>query len=355
MSDKTCQFHRRGFALLMSLTLVAVAAAVLGGVASRSAVQAMATRTTVENVQQRWARVSLRSSLLPRVELYLRDAEEARRLVQDRVDEPPLIAVSQIGVACRLHGSDYELVLTDEQTRLNVNLALEHASQAEAERWVRQLISDTARSGVRLAEVDINATRRRGSGRVKTDPDDQGRLSSFAQVCPHADGEALLPLRTSSSHRSPAIAAKVTCWGNGKLNFRRAPDDVMTRVLGKVVPRSTAHDLVRSRTQASVTSLDQWLDTVPGLSRDERGLVLEMVTDKSSSFGLWIVQRDTQRNRVSFVVKDAVNYQRASSVPESFEASSETVAPTRHDSIAESDSASVPLPDESGGIYEFQW
>ncbi|NJL32450.1 MAG: hypothetical protein HC898_13000, partial [Phycisphaerales bacterium] len=69
--------NRRGFVLLMALVLVLIAGVALAGIAAQSMFSALNSQSEVEELQRRWAILSLRKTLAGRVADTLAKAEGA--------------------------------------------------------------------------------------------------------------------------------------------------------------------------------------------------------------------------------------------------------------------------------------
>src|SRR3954469_11264965 len=101
--------RRRGYALLMVLLVLALAAAALAGVCRLSLEKAVRASRAAEDLQRRWGVITCRSVLLPRAEDVLSAAQ---------ADGPTAETRREI----RLGDLSFTLVFGDEQAKANVNL-----------------------------------------------------------------------------------------------------------------------------------------------------------------------------------------------------------------------------------------
>jgi type II secretory pathway component PulK len=287
--------RQSGFALLMVLVLVALAGVALAGLARRSLSGALESKTAVEAMQRRWAVRSARHTLLGRAERILDTAE---RGVDDRgepAEQYQNDPMPELRVECELAGAAYELVITDEQSKLNVNTALADAEPSQVRASV------TALSPVKLS--------RRGEPGV--------RLRPLAHAEPLKEAGLHLPMiraygqlfenvppgRLVGRDRASAFAGRITCWGDGRVNIRRAPEAVIRRACGEQVSAVALNLLLRQRDRTPYASLKQMLDEADQIDAEQRGRIQQHLTDASTSHGLWVIARGEQRDRHHLAIR----------------------------------------------------
>ncbi|MGB0766887.1 MAG: hypothetical protein ACPGYV_04180 [Phycisphaeraceae bacterium] len=122
--------RQSGFALLLTLVLLMIAAVALSHTARLSAGEALHALEQSEQLQRRWAVASLRETLLPRAAGLL---AEASAVPVDENGDPILgpnraLPGTDLRVRCELAGLGYDLVFTDEQAKFNPTIfaALQH-------------------------------------------------------------------------------------------------------------------------------------------------------------------------------------------------------------------------------------
>lgn len=284
-----------GFALLMTLVLLALAAVALAGVASRSLTAAVEARDAEQAVQRQWAQRSARSTLLARAPHAFADAElppsdeaanreddDASRGTGNRnASSGRFEPLTRIAFHCELAGLSYRFVLTDEQARFNVNAVDRRASTPTFTRRVEPLIGD--------ADLDLR--------RPATGPGGRLLIASFDQLFQHAPPEALL-----GTDRRPGPATRVTCWGPGTVNVRRAPDAVVAAACDDALSSRVIDDLLEARRRSPDATLTGLLDTLDRVTSEQRERLRGVLTEASSTFGLWIVAQRPQRAWHSFSV-----------------------------------------------------
>jgi hypothetical protein len=288
-----------GFALLLALVLVLLAGVALAGIARRSIVAALDCQTAVRDLQRRWAVRSCRATLLGHTERLLDEAERGRggaRESDQTYENAPKVHRT---VACRLAGIDYELVLTDEQAKLNVNTLLEDAGRAETQAVVSRVVTATGGGAAPPVEVRLRTLAVRSLASEKDGFLPEG--GGYGQIF---DGAS--PRRLVGTAEAPGVTESVTCWGDGKVNVRRAPEAVLKEVLEQRVSRQDIRRLLEARERNPYLPLAGML---AGIHPKQRDKVYACLTDRSRCHGLWVIARDGQRSWYTFVVNvgDAAN------------------------------------------------
>ncbi|MFN3166628.1 MAG: hypothetical protein ACE37H_06145 [Phycisphaeraceae bacterium] len=301
MTDRRRQ---RGFALVLVLVLLMVAAVALTAAARQSASEALSSREATEALQRRWAVTSCRSTLLPRAAGLL---DAAQRLPVDEAGEPIAGAPrpepgAHLWVSCTLAGIDYDLVLTNEQAKYNPSAM----GQLLEDRPVRPALESLARSG-RGAGASAGPTRvvlrpmvglNADGTRVDTDDVRVEQYAGYGQLFDPADPAALL-----GTADAPGPAARVTCWGDGRLQLAHAGGRVVAQVLGPVLGDEGVHALVEARKASPELGVDEWMKQVPGVSQEGRQRARSLLTETSRAQGLWVVARGPTRSWYSYSVR----------------------------------------------------
>lgn len=295
--------RRSGFVLLMALVLVVLAGAALAGVARRSMVIALEARQSAEELQRRWVATSCTDALLPRAEELLEAVERGEDQKGDERSSPRLRQpTSERRVEVMLAGTRYELVLTDEQSKLNVNRILAGGDLAEVRTKVVAAITDLDAVDPRMASVKLRA--RTQLSREQGDAAGRLALAGFGQVFEHAEAADLLGMETGTG-----LAARVTLWGDGLVNLRRAPAVVVKQACTEELGADVVAMLLAKRKADPYRSLDAMLGELDRIDEKQRSKVRACITDTSRCHGLWIVTRNERRSWYSLAV--AVDGRRA--------------------------------------------
>ena len=280
--------HPRGYVLLLTLLLLAIAAAALAGVC-RAGLQSVVRATRAQDdLQRRWGVVSCRAALFRKSPAVL--AAPGRR--------GPL---AEATVSFLLGGQPATLVFGDEQAKANVNLMYALVGRAGADRAVRALAESSAaalRVELRPMALDSNEqTDERADDTI--DVSFEPAFESWGQVFAGASPRELMRGRGTL----PSVASNLTCWGDGTVNVRRASREAMLHACDRVLGPAAVTKLLAARDKSPEFDLWETLDTLdlPEARRDAADLLL---CDESTCYSLWIVTRSGSREWYDLTVGD---------------------------------------------------
>ncbi len=279
-----------GFALLLTLMLVLIAGAALTGLARRSILRAVASEEAVGELQRRWAVTSCRATFLGHVEKLLDAAEKGPRPGGGTggpnptgYARPPMPALH---VSCRLAGTDYELVFTDEQAKVNVNELLDARGLADAQRIARSVVRQSAAGVARRVSL-----RPRVAGSASDDGgSDRPEVAAYGQVF-----EDVSPGELLGGPGRAGAASALTCWGDGRVSFRRASPAVFRAACERALGGQMTAALLEARRRNPYASLRSVMSRLRGLGAGQKDRIAEHVTDRSRCHGLWVVARGRRR------------------------------------------------------------
>ena len=286
-----------GFALLMALVLILIAGVALANLSRRSVTEALDAKTRAEAVQRRWATTSCTATLLPDAERILRAIEQpdaapdeqgaARGPARPDRREARRPPVPELRVSCRLAGLDYELVLCDEQAKVNVNALLGgDARIAEATRVIWRLVG--------------NAGSDRGGWELRLRSYDPGSTDTMRRALPRLAGygqvfDGASPAQLVGDDVGGGLGSHLTCWGDGKINIRRAPPQVVEAVCLRRLGPQAVGDILAARDADPYRPLDRILASARTLDDDDRRDAKRYMTDNSDAHAMWVVCRGPQR------------------------------------------------------------
>jgi len=253
----------------MVLVVLAVAGSLLGLCAHRTSRRALEAGVRERTLQRRWAIRSLEAVCLPRAEAILTEAGPE--------EGPPPASVRQ---TLDIGGTTFDLVVADEQAKANVNqvTAIRRtdgvrtcANTLSEGRWVLQVVP-------RPVEVK--------TGEIRTP---RIVYASLEQVFRGTAPEDLL-----GAVDRPGPAERLTCWGNGKVNFRRSPVAVLRVILEGVLTEYQLHRLVTLRDEQPDAGLREILAAME-LDDEVRREAEKCLAETSACHSLWIVVRGRTR------------------------------------------------------------
>ena len=193
-----------------------------------------------------------------------------------------------------LGGQNFELIFSDEQAKVNVNTIHDQKGKRGSERILQELV----RTGGARLQVRLRSTESRLH---RLDPKRQPLppFGSFGQV--FADASPALLLEGSDIDDMPV--ANLTCWGDGRLNLRRASREALEAVCSPLLDRHSISQLLAIRTETPGISLSKALDRLE-LPAKDRDKLERLLTDRSASQSLWIAVRSGDRARHYLRVED---------------------------------------------------
>lgn len=264
---------RRGFVLVMTLMLIAIAAVALASAGRSSmglAVDAVRARS---ELQHRWCGISGRHAVLRLAPLIL-DAAASES------DRPP----GSVQTHIRLNGFDYSLMLSDEQAKVNLNAMLRDSGREQTITYIRRRCGGQEWADKIILPINRPSAPDGGLG----GPDANHRdIISINHVFPGFDPSSL---ERESDYPLDAL----TCWGDGRVNLSRAPGDLV-------------HTALKARlSTADIDDLHEVLDTTPGLtladafkdigvSEEDIPDLMKRLTLESSCYSLWLTTRTAKR------------------------------------------------------------
>jgi hypothetical protein len=231
--------NRRGYVLVVTLALLVVSAAVMVGVARLAIRESSLARQAADDLQRRWAVTSIRIAVLPGAEAVLQAAEAS-------FHRPVPVFVSSLA----LGGQRFDVVVSDEQAKANVNVMLDRsphraAANAAVEARLRELLRGAvaARLKLRPEPPAVRALTTQPATRPTTRPMLVMQLSSFGQIFDSVQPQDLINLRYATI--SPA--SLLTCWGNGAINVRRASEASMKAIVSPPMSSLEVSRLIDAR------------------------------------------------------------------------------------------------------------
>lgn len=275
--------QERGYILVITLLLMAVASLALIQVSRASLLKALVAKSAQQALQRRWGAMSCQSALLSQAESILKQAEE-------KIDEP----VVTTRIAMTLGGQTFELVISDEQAKANIESLYERRGRQTTESNIRSLIRQSRDpAAVRLKPINPNASVIQSRASLPV-------LGSFGQIFTNATAQQIVGTR----EQSETAATYFTCWGSGKLNFRRASQEALKQVCEGVITDNQIDRLMTARQDTSLEGMDDILNQL-ALTKTKKDQLTKLFTDKSSCHSLWVVMRDANRTWHRLIVSES--------------------------------------------------
>lgn len=279
--------RRRGLLLLIVVACVLIAGLAMVGVARHSLRLATDSVKSESELQQRWGAISLQRTLLRSAPGIFADLDK-RSLAAGNTGPFPSTVRSEI----LLGGIKFDVLLADEQAKLNLNSAYHERGKITAEQLARKL-KGVGGLRVRMLPEVANASRGTGSaGRRKTAEDqaDDSEIRPPPAAFRHWGQVFDLthsPSGVAASQLVPAATARITCWGHGEVNIARAPDDVIEETCRAALGPGVARKLVKQYRENPMLNVQQ-IALQLEVNEREISALGQLVTTQSSTYSLWL-------------------------------------------------------------------
>ena len=256
---------------MLALVVLALAATVASAVARRSSALALQANSQQQDLQRRWAMTSLQATFGGRIEKVLPAAEA-------RAGGP----VHWCRRRVRLNDADVELVFGDEQARANANAMYRRRGRFPLMDSLRRLL-DGSSLAWRAELVAMPSTM--GNSDSPLLP-----FESFAQLLPDCGPTSLVE---PFSDQPPPVH-NISCWGDGKINFRRATQIALAEATEGILSHGERTHLLSLRREIPGLSLAEALKRLE-LTDRQLAEAAGLLTDHSTCYSLWIVMRTPGR------------------------------------------------------------
>jgi len=278
--SKNSLAHRRqhGYVMLAVLVCLVIAGLSLVTLAQRSMRLSTLALERQRELQRKWGALSCQRTLLPAAAALFDKLQEEAEQFQKRATKPSVPAPASFAASVILGGTRFELLLADENAKVNLNHSYHHRGRAGTERLVSRSLAGMFRPPVRLftdaKQVDP----------FETLMDDEAlplALGSWGQVFDLSRAAA------PAAHRAiPQLTSRLTLWGQGKLNVRRAADATIVDACQLVISQGAAQRLQRECRDKPKHHVDRLVEQL-SVDREEQLMLQEMLTEHSSCFSLW--------------------------------------------------------------------
>lgn len=272
-----CVPARRGFVLIVVLALLTVAALMTAGLARRSLSLAQSSLEAERRLQSKWTELSLQRVVLSRAESIL-----AAQIPPDSDDEIRHTHRETL----ELNGIDYALVIADEDAKVNLNAVYYANGEEGVARTAQEMQAATFRIPVRLRPYQ--ATKQQ-----LPVFDSWGQIFDASRFTSKATADSLI-----------AATDGITCWGSGRLNIRRAPDDALRSIARLHASGGVADEIVRRRQEHPTADLDQLLNGLE-LNVEERAALESALADQSRCHSLWVQSIEGGGSRSALYVAES--------------------------------------------------
>jgi hypothetical protein len=264
--------RRHGFALLMMLVLLTIAAMAAVSI-SRVAISHMRAASEAElDLQRRWGMLSCQTILLPKTKEVIADSE-------NHLKHPVISCKKNL----MLGDLSFELTFGDESAKANVQTIVLQQGRQQAELTVRRLSLDspTLAGSVYLRESD-----------PKLGPQSFGEVfekSSPSELCADSQGSSAVD--------------SLTCWSDGRVNIHRVNETVLREIGNGILNLTQVNQLIALQQKSPTITLQNALNPLQ-LSQKNRTAAEKILSDSSNCYSLWINCQTKRRDYFALEVVD---------------------------------------------------
>ncbi|WP_182866112.1 hypothetical protein [Stieleria mannarensis] len=282
--------RRSGYVLLAVLAVMVLMVTVLAALSDHSLRRALAAADARIRLQQRLGAQSIERALLPEAAKVF-DRLEAQADAASQINGVAVPPVKQVRGAITIGGVTFDVVLADEDAKLNLNQVYHMTGQRRTEAVLAKVLGPIAARAVRLQP----ATRPMTAALVDSgEGNREGNSEQPVTEIPRAFrswGEVFDLSRLSSGLGSdaalPAATGDLSCWGGDGLNVRRASETSIQAAVACVLSDAGARRLVSRYKDNPKTSLAILLQQ-EAKTETERMRLGRMLAETSTHFSLWI-------------------------------------------------------------------
>lgn len=282
---KSNRQKRGGYVLLIVIAASVLVVSMLGTLAKQSMNRGLAAADAERSLQQRWGALTLERELMKVAPKVFEIQEEIAK-----EQSPPTRPPATIRAALTLKGVTFDLLLGDEDAKLNLNSMFHHTGLQKTEQAVTEMVGPGGMRSIRLLPVTKPMLISRENSRLgqqAEDGDEDTVIPDAFRSWSEVFDLVSLPAQAGSDAALPNLTTGMTCWGNGQLNFQRASPQAILAVAGSIIQDGGSQRLL-SRHQSNPTlSLEVLLQSEVS-NRRQRDKLNELMSETSTNFSLWI-------------------------------------------------------------------
>lgn len=268
---------------MVTLALITLAAILLTGIARYSLAIALDASAAEENLQRRWAELTCQRVLLTNAASIFTPIDPV-----ESKDSPPSLLPTEIRGQLRLGRITLVFCLAAENAKANVNVVADEGGKAKLQQAIRDLS---------LGDIPIS---------VRLLPNkDSAREFPLSQY--ESWGQVFALDEEVATHDIPELVmtstGQLTCWGNGRLDLRRASDGAVSTICGLAVGESVVKQLLKARSEVPDWKLSQLLIELK-LPEKELTQLKNLLEENTSCYSLWIRSSSGKRVGYGLFIRD---------------------------------------------------
>lgn len=276
--------HNPAFALIVTLLTLAVSLATFAALSQLALDENWKSRAQETSFQHKWLVCSAQRVLLPKAEDALATA-------------PPLAGRQASAWEFQTilpTGTKVYLKIEDEQSKINLNSRFIQFGDSNALALTQRLMEQSQSPLILNWTPSLSALQ---SSLVSS-----GKMNSNLRLPPFCGWGQIYSTKPTPTPQGekpfPGVTSFLTLWGDGRVNFKSAPDLVLTESLAPFVPQEKIGALVDLRSRFPGITLDSIMDQIQ-LSGHARSMTAESLVDRSKAFSLWIKTENSKTAHIT--------------------------------------------------------
>lgn len=290
---------RRGVVLLVVLAAIVVAGVALSSLATQSVARVRQADDAAVAVQRRWAERSIERMMLRQAEGIFRRRDEAAAAGIE------VSSRHQVRLQLPFGEQMFDVIVADEDSKANLNLLYHAGDRRAVEQAIETLGGPGARSIATIRPLVPPQPIARTEERADDDGDEESAVPPLAPAfTTWADVFDIAAMRqqTGDARTLATLSGRMTLWGGGQLNVRRADAETLQSVIQAVVPEGQARLLVERLTDGGLSDLGLLIDRTVKSPQRRRELK-RMLGAASVSHSVWIESASPHGRTQSFAVQ----------------------------------------------------
>lgn len=270
----TLRRRRGGFVLLMALAIITLATLLLAGISRRSLQFATQANEAEQRLQRRWGSSSCQRCMLDSAATIFKQSD---RLAHLAGNQPKC----RLAYNFELGGEKYEVVLADEDAKVNLNTVFVVDGAGAAAQIVKRLTANHPKPRLVVSLHGSPPSRRDADARP---------FRSWGQVF-RGEQDA-----SDTAEGIRTITSELTCWGSGKLNLSRASDAAVSAICEGWLDVKSVERLLELRQRDAGWGVAMIVNRLQPKER-QREKFMQRITDNSTCYSLWIVAQGAHNSR----------------------------------------------------------
>jgi len=283
-SLKPARRERSGVLLLVVVACILIAGLAMVGIARQSLRMATAAVNTESELQQRWGVISLQRTLLKGAPVIFKNSDKASLIAGSKGPFP-----SKVRSEVLLGGIKFNLLLADEEAKLNLNSAYHRRGKNTAQQLAERMKGVGALRVRLMPEVPSADNRQRNDSGASDEESAESETSlpaafrHWGQVFDLASISVAVP----PGQMIPNASSKLTCWGRGAVNITRAPDEIIEETCRTALGPGVARKLVSQYRENPTQNIRQ-IAVLLKVDEEDVNALRQLATTESATYSLWL-------------------------------------------------------------------